>query len=95
MFGLSMDYEVFLLCRIREEYVRTGDNTQAVALGLQRTGGMITSAALLLIIVVAAFSLSGIAFVKMIGVGMAIAIASTRPSSGRCWCRRACGCSGG
>jgi RND superfamily putative drug exporter len=75
LFGLSMDYEVFLLSRIREEYDVTGDNTQAVALGLQRTGGIITSAALLLIIVVAAFSTSGIVFVKMIGVGLVIAIA--------------------
>ncbi|GAA2794333.1 MMPL family transporter [Kribbella solani] len=75
LFGLSMDYEVFLLSRVREEYDRTGDNTQAVALGLQRTGGIITSAALLLIIVVAAFSTSGIVFVKMIGVGLVIAIA--------------------
>ncbi|MFC0628005.1 MMPL family transporter [Kribbella deserti] len=75
LFGLSMDYEVFLLSRIREEYDRTGDNTQAVALGLQRTGGIITSAALLLIIVVGAFSTSGIVFVKMIGVGLVIAIA--------------------
>jgi RND superfamily putative drug exporter len=75
LFGLSMDYEVFLLSRIREEYDRTGDNSQAVALGLQRTGGIITSAALLLIIVVGAFATSGIVFVKMIGVGLVIAIA--------------------
>ncbi|MEU4191237.1 MMPL family transporter [Kribbella sp. NPDC026611] len=75
LFGLSMDYEVFLLSRIREEYDRSGDNTLSVALGLQRTGGIITSAALLLIIVVAAFSTSGIVFVKMIGVGLVIAIA--------------------
>ena len=74
LFGLSMDYEVFLLSRIREEYDRTGDNTRAVALGLQRTGGIITSAALLLIIVVGAFATSGIVFVKMIGVGLVIAI---------------------
>jgi uncharacterized membrane protein YdfJ with MMPL/SSD domain len=74
LFGLSMDYEVFLLSRIREEYDRTGDNTQAVALGLQRTGAIITSAALLLIIVVGAFATSGIVFVKMIGVGLVIAI---------------------
>jgi RND superfamily putative drug exporter len=66
---------VFLLSRIREEYDRTGDNSQAVALGLQRTGGIITSAALLLIIVVGAFATSGIVFVKMIGVGLVIAIA--------------------
>lgn len=59
LFGLSMDYEVFLLSRIREEYDRTGDNTGAVATGLQRTGRIITSAAMLLVIVVASFSTSG------------------------------------
>jgi RND superfamily putative drug exporter len=74
MFGLSMDYEVFLLSRIRERYDITGDNTAAVADGLQRTGGLITSAALLLIIVVAAFSASGIIFIKLLGVGMVIAL---------------------
>jgi RND superfamily putative drug exporter len=70
----TMRLLVFLLSRIREEYDRTGDNTRAVALGLQRTGGIITSAALLLIIVVGAFATSGIVFVKMIGVGLVIAI---------------------
>jgi uncharacterized membrane protein YdfJ with MMPL/SSD domain len=74
VFGLSMDYEVFLLSRIRERYDVTGDNTAAVADGLQRTGGIITSAALLLIIVVAAFSASGIVFIKLLGVGMVIAL---------------------
>ena len=74
LFGLSMDYEVFLLSRIREEYDRTGDNTTAVATGLQRTGRIITSAALLLVVVVAAFSTSGIVLVKMIGIGLVIAI---------------------
>ncbi|MGY1806876.1 MMPL family transporter [Blastococcus sp. SYSU D00669] len=74
VFGLSMDYEVFLMSRIREQYDLTGDNTKAVATGLQRTGGIITSAALLLIVVIAAFSLSGITFIKMIGVAMLIAI---------------------
>jgi RND superfamily putative drug exporter len=74
LFGLSMDYEVFLLSRIREEYDRTGDNTAAVATGLQQTGRIITSAALLLVVVVAAFSTSGIVFVKMIGIGLVIAI---------------------
>jgi RND superfamily putative drug exporter len=73
-FGLSMDYEVFLLSRIREQWDRTGDNTLAVATGLQRTGKIITSAALLLIVVIGAFSTSGIVFIKMIGVGMIIAI---------------------
>ncbi|MEN3361664.1 MAG: trehalose monomycolate/heme transporter, partial [Mycobacteriales bacterium] len=74
VFGLSMDYEVFLMSRIREEYDRTGDNTAAVATGLQRTGRIITSAALLMIVVVAAFSASGITFIKLIGVAMALAI---------------------
>jgi trehalose monomycolate/heme transporter len=74
MFGLSMDYEVFLLSRIRERYDVTGDNTVAVASGLQRTGGLITSLALLLIIVVGAFSASGITFIKLLGVGMIVAL---------------------
>jgi RND superfamily putative drug exporter len=74
VFGLSMDYEVFLMSRIREQYDLTGDNTTAVATGLQRTGRIITSAALLLCVVIAAFSLSGITFIKMIGVAMLIAV---------------------
>ena len=74
IFGLSMDYEVFLLSRIRERYDVTGDNTAAVASGLQRTGGVITSAALLLMIVVGAFSASGITFIKLMGVGMIVAL---------------------
>ena len=74
VFGLSMDYEVFLMSRIREQYDLTGDNTTAVATGLQRTGGIITSAALLLLVVIGAFSLSGVTFIKMIGVAMLIAI---------------------
>jgi trehalose monomycolate/heme transporter len=74
IFGLSMDYEVFLLSRIRERYDQTGDNTVAVAAGLQRTGGLITSLALLLIIVVGAFSASGITFIKLLGVGMIVAL---------------------
>lgn len=73
-FGLSMDYEVFLLSRVREEWDRTGDNTVAVATGLQRSGRIITSAAVLLVVVIGAFSTSGIVFIKMIGVGMVIAI---------------------
>ena len=74
VFGLSMDYEVFLMSRIREQYDLTGDNTGAVATGLQRTGGIITSAALLLLVVIGAFSLSGITFIKMIGIAMLIAV---------------------
>ncbi|HET9973681.1 MAG TPA: MMPL family transporter, partial [Streptosporangiaceae bacterium] len=74
IFGLSMDYEVFLLSRIRERYDQTGDNAASVAAGLQRTGGVITSLALLLIIVVGAFSASGITFIKLMGVGMIAAL---------------------
>ncbi|CAA9321698.1 MAG: FIG01123256: hypothetical protein [uncultured Nocardioidaceae bacterium] len=74
LFGLSMDYEVFLLSRIREQWDRTGDNTLAVTTGLQRTGSIITSAALLLAIVIGAFATSGITFIKMIGLGMLVAI---------------------
>ncbi len=73
-FGLSMDYEVFLLSRMREEWDRTGDNTLSVARGLQKTGRIITSAALLFVVVVGAFALSGISFISMIGVGLAVAV---------------------
>jgi RND superfamily putative drug exporter len=73
-FGLSMDYEVFLLSRIREQYDATGDNRLAVATGVQRTGRLITSAALLLAVVLGAFATSGIVFIKMIGIGLAIAV---------------------
>ncbi|QKW34359.1 MMPL family transporter [Actinomadura sp. NAK00032] len=74
LFGISMDYEVFLLSRVREEYDLTGSNTAAVAAGMQRTGGIITSAALLFIVVIGAFATSGITMIKMVGVGMAVAI---------------------
>jgi trehalose monomycolate/heme transporter len=74
MFGLSMDYEVFLVSRIRERYVAGGDNAGAIASGLQRTGGVITSAALLLIVVIGLFSLSSITFIKLLGVGMIVAL---------------------
>ncbi|TDE22934.1 MMPL family transporter [Actinomadura sp. 6K520] len=74
LFGISMDYEVFLLSRVREQYDLTGDNTTAVATGVERTGAVITSAALLFIVVIGAFATSGITSIKMVGVGMAIAI---------------------
>lgn len=73
-FGLSMDYEVFLLSRIKEEYDRTGDNEQAVALGLERTGSIITAAALLLSITFFAFGTSGVSFIKMFGIGLGLAV---------------------
>ncbi len=74
-FGLSTDYEVFLVSRIREEYDRTGDNTRSIALGVEKTGQIITSAALLLVVVVAAFGASRVLSMKEIGVGLAVAVA--------------------
>ncbi len=74
IFGLSMDYEVFLLSRIREEWDNTHDNRAAVARGLQQTGGIITSAAVLLIVVVAAFSTAKITTVQILGVGLLVAV---------------------
>jgi len=74
LFGLATDYEVFLLSRVREEWDRTGDNTASVATGLQHTGRIITAAALLLTVVVAGFASGGIAFIKLIGIGMIVAI---------------------
>jgi len=74
LFGVSTDYEVFLLSRIREQWDKTRDNTAAVATGLQYTGPIITSAAALILVVIVAFSTSEIIFIKLIGVGMAVAI---------------------
>jgi RND superfamily putative drug exporter len=73
-FGLSMDYEVFLLSRIKEEHDRTGDNTQSVATGLERTGRLITAAAAILAISFAAFGTAGMSFMKLMGIGLALAI---------------------
>ena len=73
-FGLSMDYEVFLLSRIKEEHDRTGDNDHAVALGLERTGRIVTAAALLLSVTFFAFGTSGVSFIKMFGIGLGIAV---------------------
>jgi RND superfamily putative drug exporter len=73
-FGLSMDYEVFLLSRIKEEYDRVGDNESSVALGLERTGKIITAAALLLSITFFAFGTSDVSFIKMFGIGLGLAV---------------------
>jgi len=75
VFGLSMDYEVFLLSRIREEWLRTHDNRASVIFGLAHTGRTITSAALILLVVIGAFAAGQLVYVKQIGVGMAAAIA--------------------
>lgn len=74
LFGLSMDYEVFLLTRIKEVYDATGDNTQSVALGLERTGRIITSAALIMVLITGSFAFTDVVFVKALGVGIAMAI---------------------
>ena len=74
VFGLSMDYEVLMLSRIHEEWERTGDNTLAVANGLQRTGRLITGAAAIMVVVFSAFGLSSVVILKQIGLGLALAI---------------------
>ena len=73
-FGLSMDYEVFLLSRIKEEHDRSGDNVASVALGLERTGRIVTAAAVLIAVVFIAFATSGVTFIKLFGVGLTLAV---------------------
>ncbi|MFI6638613.1 MMPL family transporter [Streptomyces sp. NPDC050504] len=73
-FGLSMDYEVFLLSRIRERYLLTGDNEESVAFGLQHTGRIITAAAVLVAVVLFVFAVSGVTLLKLLGVGLALAV---------------------
>jgi RND superfamily putative drug exporter len=74
LFGLSMDYEVFLLSRIRERYLAHGDNTRAVAEGIGITGGIITGAALIMVAVFGAFALSSVVLIKALGFSMALAV---------------------
>jgi RND superfamily putative drug exporter len=69
-----MDYEVFLLARIREEYRKTGDNTEAVGWGLEHTASIITSAAAIMITVFGAFALASLVPIKAMGLGLAIAV---------------------
>ncbi|MFI9000904.1 MMPL family transporter [Streptomyces sp. NPDC053541] len=73
-FGLSMDYEVFMLSRIKEEYDRTGDNSASVAAGLERSGPLITAAAVILAASFATYASSGIVYLKMLGLGMVVVI---------------------
>ena len=94
-FGLSMDYEVFLLGRISEEWRRTGDTDLAVEIGLQRTGRVVTAAALLMITVYAAFVAGGFAPIKQVGLGLVLAVlidatlyaCCCSPRRCRCWAR--------
>ncbi|MGW1496312.1 MMPL family transporter [Streptomyces sp. NPDC002402] len=73
-FGLSMDYGVFLLSRIKEEYDHTGDHEHAVRFGLQRTGGLITAAAVILAVVMVGIGTSRVTNTKMLGLGIALAV---------------------
>lgn len=74
VFGLSMDYEIFLLSRIREEHMAGKSNIESVAVGLQRSARIITAAALLLAVVFASFMISGVTSIKMLGFGVALAV---------------------
>ena len=74
LFGLSMDYEVMLLSRIKEEYEKTGDNRSSVALGIERTGRLITGAALIMATVFFSFGLAEAVVIKAIGLGMGLAV---------------------
>ena len=75
VFGMSMDYEVLLISRIQEEYLRTGDNRHAIAEGLERSGRLITGAAAIMVAVFLAFGLAEVVLIKSIGIGLAIAVA--------------------
>ncbi|MEJ7816206.1 MAG: MMPL family transporter, partial [Rubrobacter sp.] len=74
LFGLSMDYEVMLLSRIKEEYERTGDNLSSVTLGIERIGRLITGAALIMATVFFSFGLAEAVVIKAIGLGMGLAV---------------------
>jgi RND superfamily putative drug exporter len=75
LFGLSMDYEVFLLSRIREEYQRTGDNAKSVVSGLAQTGGLITSAAVIMVVLFGSFGFTRLTATREFGLGLAFAVA--------------------
>ena len=74
LFGLSMDYHVFLLSRIRERYLETGDNAGSVAFGLGTTGRIITGAALIIVVVFVGFALGELVMFQQIGFGVAVAL---------------------
>jgi len=75
VFGISMDYEVFLLSRMREAWLETGDNQASVAFGLEKTGRIVTSAALIIVVVAGSFAFTSIVITKALGVGLAVAVA--------------------
>ena len=74
IFGLSMDYNIFILSRVKEEYDKSGDNTEAVALGIEKTGSVVTSAALIMVATFGVFALSGLTEMQMFGIGLAVAV---------------------
>lgn len=74
LFGVSTDYEVFLLSRVQEEYVRTGHNEDSVATGLEVTGRIITSAAAVMVVVFGAFAFARLVVIKEVGLGLAVAV---------------------
>ena len=74
LFGLSMDYHVFLLSRIKERYDQTGDNTEAVAFGLRSTAGIITGAAVIMVVVFGAFAAGETLINQQVGFGLAVAV---------------------
>lgn len=74
LYGLSMDYEVLLLSRVQEEYVRTGRNRESVAAGLEHTGGIITGAAAIMIVVFGGFVITDVTVIKSLGFGLAVAV---------------------
>ena len=73
-YGLSMDYEVFITSRIREEYLRTGDTTGSVAAGVQRSAPLVTTAAAILAVSFASYATGGVVYLKMLGIGMVVAV---------------------
>jgi RND superfamily putative drug exporter len=75
VFGISMDYEVFLLSRMRERWLETGDNRESVGYGLEKTGRIVTSAALIIVVVAGSFTFTSIVITKALGVGLAVAVA--------------------
>src|SRR5215213_9082989 len=74
LFGLSMDYHVFLLSRIRERYLQTGDNNDAVAFGLRSTGRLITGAALIMVAVFGGFAMGDLVMLQQVGFGLGVAV---------------------
>ena len=88
LFGLSMDYQVFLVSRMHEEWVHTRDNARAVRVGQAETGRVITAAALIMICVFMAFVFGGQRVIAEFGIGLAAAVAIDAFVLRTCWCRR-------